>query len=190
MEITFINEHPNIYKKIVSEVDKHDALISCSDRVINKIIRKINRYIKEDESRAQHKYVLYRIITKEIAQAYKEKKKEHEVVPIHNLLHNDFGESLEYEPVDALASVEEPLLEKSSLNEKIRSLAATDSEKFVLNAWIEDKDRPDTDIARELALRFGGNSRSLRIWVQRFRTKCQERLEKECLAKNLLIKTA
>lgn len=190
MEITFINAHPNIYKKIVSEVAKHDALINCSERLINKIIRKIKKYIEDDESRAQHKYVLYRIITKEISQAYKERRKEHEVISIHNLLHNDFGESLEFEPVDALASVEEPMIEKSSVKERIRSLGATDSEKFILNAWIEDKDRSDVDIARELALHFGGNSRSLRIFVQRFRKKCRERLKEECLAKNLLIKTA
>lgn len=154
----------------------------------SRIHKQLEKYLLKFQDAHRHRNKLRQIVNDEIASSVKLYKLERTESFSGTCVVNDFGESLEFEPEDVLANVEEPMLEKSSISERIRSLAATDSEEFVLNAWIDEKS--DSEIARELALRFGGNSRSLRIWVQRFRTKCQERLEEECLENNLLIKTA
>ena len=153
----------------------------------DRIHKQLDKYLTKYEGAHKHRNKLRKIVNDEIASSEKLYRLERTETFSEISAVNDFGESIEYEPVDALASVEESVLEKSSVTERIRSLATTDSEEFVLNAWINGKS--DSEIARELALHIGGKSQSTRKTVQRFKTKCQKRLIEECLAKNLLIKT-
>lgn len=183
--LILVYKHKEALRYIRENVDRVSHVITNIEKLEKEIFYQVSKYLAlGKKSISQIRW----IVNREISSALKKFGKQDKINFSNILEENDFGESLEFEPEDVLANVEEPILEKSSIRERIRSLAATDSEEFVLNAWIDEKS--DSEIARELALRFGGNSRSLRIWVQRFRTKCQERLEEECLENNLLIKTA
>lgn len=189
MEKTFINEYPDIYINIIREVDKHSNLISCSDRVINKVIRRINRFFEKGRGTPNSFRAIQRIIRQEIHAAFFEKKKEHDAYVFSSMLvTNDYGESVEFEPKDLLAQGGETVLKNISLNEKIARLATDDRELVTLSSWA--KGLNDSQVSETLARHFGGKSESHRKFVRRFKVRCQERLEKECLAKNLLIKTA
>ncbi|RDV27747.1 hypothetical protein [Lysinibacillus capsici] len=185
-ELTIVYRNRYIMKYIQKKVSEVSHIITDTCKLEGRIYSQLASYYATGKRGYKHSCWL---VNREIKLAMNQYRKQN-VVPFDLLAvnKNDYGESFEFQPIDALASVEESVIELSSLNERIRSLAATDSENFVLNAWIDKKS--DSDIAKELALHFGGNSRSLRIWVQRFRTKCQDRLEKECVANNLLIKHA
>lgn len=184
-ELTIVYRDRSIMTYVQQKVSEISHIITNTCKLERRIYSQLAAYYATGKSGYRH---ACRLVNREIKLAMNQYRKQNTVSFDSIVSKNDFGESLKFEPRDALAGVEESVIEKSSLNEKIRSLAATDLEKFVLNAWIDKKS--DSDIAKELALHFGGNSRSLRIWVQRYRTKCQGRLEKECVANNLLIKHA
>lgn len=79
-----------------------------------------------------------------------------------------------FEITDDLAVVDDELM----VNERIASLAGDDSRrKFVLWAWSEGFFN-ESELATLLAQRFGGNARSHCRFIQRFRTECQEKLQR------------
>lgn len=81
-------------------------------------------------------------------------------------------ERMTWEPKDVLADVEGEVL----LKEKIALLAQDDPRKrTILEAWIRGCTN-DSDISTLLAQRFGGNARCHRIFIQRFRSRCQTQL--------------
>lgn len=176
MEV-LIKEYPNIFINVVEQVSKHTNLISCSERVIEKITRRIINYVDNDKSKITHKLVINRIIHREIAQAYTEKKKEIMSTSFINMSSDENNESLEFEPVDISTNVEHSVVEKTSIKEKLDNLSSNASELFVLNAWSQGFN--DTEISKELSSRFGGNPKSLRVWIQRFRTRCQRKLNEQ-----------
>ncbi|MGY3188756.1 hypothetical protein [Lysinibacillus sp. TE18511] len=128
------------------------------------------------------------LVDREIAKAKKEYGCQQATIFSNMSVTNDFGESLEFEPEDLLARGGETAVQNISLNEEIARLATDDRELATLNAWANGFN--DTQVSTTLASHFGGNKESHRKFVRRFKVKCQERLEKECLAKNLLIKTS
>lgn len=83
---------------------------------------------------------------------------------------NREGVDLEFE--DDLAVVDSSY----SLNERIAILADGDSRKLaILSEWT-NPDPNDSNIAKLLAQRHGGNSESHRKFINRFRTRCQQAL--------------
>ena len=77
-----------------------------------------------------------------------------------------------WEPKDVLVDVEGDVL----LKEKVALLAQDDPRKrTILEAWIRGCTN-DTDISTLLAQRFGGNAKCHRIFIQRFRSRCQSQL--------------
>lgn len=77
-----------------------------------------------------------------------------------------------WEPEDVLANVEGKVL----LKEKVALLAQDDPRKrTILEEWIRGCTN-DTDISTLLAQRFGGNAKCHRIFIQRFRSRCQSQL--------------
>lgn len=171
----FIQEHPNVYQKVVYEIDKYDQLINCSKRLELKIVRRLDKYIGTSIEKAKHNYVIYKIITSEISQAFKEKKKEHHSILFSTLAIDDFGESVEYNPEDTYtARVDSKVIGLDEALKKTVLLAKDDLELFTLNAWYQGYN--DSEIAKVLAHRFNKNASSCRIRIQRFREKCQSKL--------------
>lgn len=85
---------------------------------------------------------------------------------------DDEGSKSDFQLVDVLADVESEVL----ANEKVALLARGDSRnKTILLAW-KNGFNNDTQLARHLAILYGGNVRSITRYIQRFRIKCQERL--------------
>lgn len=83
---------------------------------------------------------------------------------------NREGVDLEFE--DDLAVVDRNI----SLNERIALLAEGDSRRFtILSEWTNPEPN-DSNIAKLLAQRHGGNSESHRKFINRFRTRCQQAL--------------
>ncbi|WP_077736248.1 MULTISPECIES: hypothetical protein [Bacillus] len=77
-----------------------------------------------------------------------------------------------WEPED----VSENVVGKVLLKEKVALLAQGDPRKrVILEAWIRGCTN-DTDISTLLAQRFGGNAKCHRIFIQRFRSRCQSQL--------------
>lgn len=82
----------------------------------------------------------------------------------------DEGQAVEYEPRDDLAIVGSGRLE---LKETITLLAKSDRRReLILTEWMNGNTN-DTDISDTLARVLGGQARSHRIFVQRFRTECR-----------------
>lgn len=78
-------------------------------------------------------------------------------------------EIVEFDVEDRLATVDSNLL----LNEKIASLAGSDSRKLaILNLWTQPN-TTDSHIAHLLAQMFGGNAESHRRYVNRFKSQCK-----------------
>jgi hypothetical protein len=92
--------------------------------------------------------------------------------PVEAMTNND-DEEFTFDIKDVLANVEDEVLQ----NEKVALLAEGDSRKLaILKAWSNERTYNDSDLAKSLAEQLGGSSESHRIYIQRFRIKCQESL--------------
>lgn len=85
---------------------------------------------------------------------------------------NEEGSNQEFPLHDVLADVESEVIVK-----EIAVLLAEDDQRKLatLNFW-KDGLNNDSRISELLAYRFGGNAKSHRIFVQRFRSHCQKQL--------------
>ncbi|SCA85314.1 hypothetical protein [Bacillus glycinifermentans] len=95
----------------------------------------------------------------------------------HNLRNDVAIESVNeeetvWEPVDVSANVVGEVL----LKEKIALLAQGDPRKKTILAIWSRGCTNDSEISSLLAKRFGGNPESHRIFIQRFRSRCQSQL--------------
>lgn len=170
--LTIIYRDKSVMRYLREKVDQVSYAITYVDKLEKNIFEQLVSYYEANQKRSI-KRIKY-LIDREIVQALKRYSTEKIVVFSDMTSTDDFGESSFEEPEDMLARVSETVIDNISLKEKISGLASTDSERFVLNAWIEGLS--DKAIAAELALHFGGKASSKRIWVQRFRTKCQRKL--------------
>lgn len=74
-----------------------------------------------------------------------------------------------FEPTDVLANVESVL----EIKEAIALLAKGDRKRdLILTAWLNGSTN-DSELSNTLASVFGGQARSHRIFIQRFRIECQ-----------------
>lgn len=168
------------------KVDGVSHIITNTEKLEREIYSQLISYYKNREWLNRSR--IYRVVDREVKRALTQFGKQRSYF-FSNMSNSDgFGEPLEFEPIDLLAQVSETVVEKISLKEKIARLATDDRELVTLNAWANGFN--DTQVSTTLASHFGGNKESHRKFVRRFKVKCQERLEKEYFAKNLLIKTA
>jgi len=115
-----------------------------------------------------------RLVDREIKTA-KQRYGKQDVIMFSDLAVAKEGDvELEFEPESALAGVEETAIKNFSLNEMIAALASDDRERFVLKAWTHGYN--DSEISLALASQFGGNPKSLRVFVSRFKVRCRTRL--------------
>lgn len=158
-----------VYKK----VDEVSHLITNTEKLEDNIYQELKSYYRSREKRSI-KRIKY-IVDREISQAKKRYGKQNTIVFSDLAVANDYGESeLDFEPVDALAGVEDTAINKFSLIEKVTALASSDRELFVLKAW--SNGFSDSEISTALASRFGGNPNSLRVFVNRFKVRCRTQL--------------
>lgn len=184
--ILIIYEDRSVMSYIRRRIEEVNCLITNTQRLEGRIFKELESYYESTENRSI-KRIKY-IVNRAIVLAKKQYGTQRTAI-FSDLTNEDgFGESLEFEPEDLLAQGGETALQNISLNEEIARLATGDRELVTLNAWSNGFN--DTQVSMTLASHFGGNKESHRKFVRRFKVKCQERLEKECLAKNLLIKTA
>lgn len=169
--LTIVYENKKALKYLRERVDGISWKVTNTEKLEVSIIKQLASYLLLGNS--NFTTIKYRV-DREIKKALKQYRTE-QVVLFSTLAHpDDYGESSEFEPQDVLANVEDAVIQKSSLHEKIIGLASDDREFFTLNAWSNGDN--DAEISRSLADLFGGNSNSHRRFIQRFREKCQRKL--------------
>ncbi|MCY7954734.1 hypothetical protein MOB72_08200 [Bacillus licheniformis] len=152
-----LNESRKIAHKVVD-------VTSFEQECYHYIGAALDRY--KDNGR-EKKALIQRII-REVRNRFLDRRKVKESISIESMYENDSV----WEPEDVLANVEGEVL----LKEKIALLAQDDPRKrTILEAWIRGCTN-DSDISTLLAQRFGGNAKCHRIFIQRFRSRCQSQL--------------
>jgi len=170
-DITVVYKHKDALEYLRTCVNQVTHLVVNTEKLEARIFKQLADYLstgKKSFARIRH------IVNRDVDLALKQFRKEKACTFNRLSSENDFGESLEFEPQDILANVEDAVIEKSSINEKIAGLASDDRELFTLNAWIDGKD--DVTIAKALASLYGGKSEGHRTFIKRFRTRCQRKL--------------
>lgn len=170
-EIKIVYENKRALSYLRKRVEDVSSAITNTEKLEASIFAQLTDYLATGSSNFRRiKYLVDREIKRALNQYRTEK-----VVLISTLSSSDdFGESSEFDPQDVLANVEDAVVQKSSLHEKIAGLASDDREFFTLKAWSNGSN--DAEISRSLADHFGGNSNSHRRFIQRFREKCQRKL--------------
>lgn len=172
-KLKIIYQETWIVQYVHRKVDEVSHLITNTEKLEDNIYKELKSYFRSREKRSI-KRIRY-IVDREISQAKKRYGKQNTIVFSDLAVANDNGESeLDFEPVDALAGVEDTAINKFSLMEKVTALASSDRELFVLKAW--SNGFSDSEISSALASRFGGNPNSLRVFVNRFKVRCRTQL--------------
>ena len=173
--VEFLRKYPQIYLKVSEVVDDSHGMENCADRVIRKTLERIEKAIDKGKLKSNNyvrmKYLAYR----EIIQARKERKLEIESDYIDDLAVVDKGgDEYDFEIVDEITNVENLVVgddEQERVQKTIATLACNDRERFALNLWA--KGLNNTQIASGLASRFGGKAASYRVWLTRFKERCE-----------------
>ena len=177
MNIEFINKYPEVYRRVADMVDNSPGLELCAERVIAKILRRLDKHFKAGWIKSSKSYRISKITKDEIGQAYKEKKAEIDYCRFDDLaVVKSDGELFEYQAQDVLANVEDKIFgtEDDEYIEKTTALLAKNSrEAFALKAWALGQS--STDIAQELALLYGGKVSTYKVWLTDFKTRCKRR---------------
>lgn len=141
--------------------------ITNLDLVETRIFQQLEKYYSLDTPRSLRR-IKY-LVDREIASAKKLYK------PQNSKLFTDMEEYEVNSFEDIHVNPEKKIVEQDALQRKINAISTCEEETYVLNAWAEGC--KDVEIAQEIADKFGGNPKSRRIWVQRFKKKCQQRLQ-------------
>lgn len=172
-KLKIIYQETWIVQYVQRKIDDVSHLITNTEKLEDNIYEELKSYFRSREKRSIKR--IKHIIDREINQAKKRYGKQKTIVFSDLAVANDNGESeLDFEPVDALAGVEDTAINKFSLMEKVTALASSDRELFVLKAW--SNGFSDSEISLALASRFGGNPNSLRVFVNRFKVRCRTQL--------------
>jgi len=162
-----------VVRYVQRKVDEVSHEISNTEKLENAIYKQLERYFGSQPKRSIKR--IRHLVDREISQARKRYGKQNTILFSDLAVANDSGETeLEFEPKDALASVEETALNNSSFTEKVTALASSDRELYVLKAWAHGA--TDSEISLALASVFGGNPKSLRVFVNRFKSRCRAQL--------------
>jgi len=141
-------------------------------------IRQIEKALHNfDTKRGKLKTLIVGVILKEKADYLARRTRKLVPITLDKPIYIDKdGDEVEFEVEDVLANVEDGIIERESVNEKVALLAKGDSRRMaILNAWA-DGEFNDLELSRVLAHSFGGQENTHRKFIQRFRIECQERL--------------
>lgn len=158
-----------------------DEIQKSSDEVLLKqlnpglfekrVISKITKYITENTKRRKHRRYIIKMIKRE-CKDFIESRQDNKVYNFSSIYEKDEdGNEQYFEPPDVLADVEDEIMAK-----EMAALLAQDSRsEIILDAWLLGNTN-DTEVSRILADTLGGNSKSHRIYIQRFKKQCREKL--------------
>lgn len=154
-------------------VDSITHQITDTSKVERRVLIKVGRYLSLQDSNKNNKKHILRLIFREVNDSLKRNRREYAEHLADLTTQDEEGQDIEYEPEDVLANVGSAGLE---IKETITLLAKDDRRrKTILNEWMNGNTN-DMDISRILADSLGGQARSHRIFIQRFRIECQEQL--------------
>lgn len=175
--ISFINKYPEVYRRVADMVDSSQGLELCAERVISKILRKLEKKFDEGVIGTHSKFRITQITKMEIGQAYKEKKAEIESCHYDDLaIVRSDGETIEFQAEDVLANVEDKIFgteDDEYIEKTIALLAKNDRESHALKGWalgLKSK-----EIAEELAFLFGGKVSTHMVYLTDFKARCKRR---------------
>jgi|SRR5699024_6098210 len=159
--------------RIYRESDKLLDKITDTTRFEDRCIKDIGEYLSLDEGNVRNKDHLVWLIKRKVKEATDNYKKEDNEYFSDVVSMEAFDEEVEFEPQDVLANVEEEVMAKETA-----ALLAQDDcrDKAILNYWLIGNTN-SAHISRSLARTFGGNDKSHRVYVHRFRESCRNQLE-------------
>lgn len=162
-----------VMSSIRRAIDSVAHQITYTNKVERRILSRVGRYLAEDENHKNNRRYIGRMIYQEISAALKRNSREYAEYTEDLSACNEEGQTIEYEHLDVLANVGSGRLE---IKETITLLAKDDRRrKLILTEWMNGNTN-DSDISSILADTIGGQARSHRIFVQRFRIECREQL--------------
>lgn len=152
--------------------------ITNTNNVERRAIIQVGKYLAKDEKNKNNKKYILRIIYREVNQALQRNRREYAEHLADLATCDDEGQAIEYEPEDVLADINSAELE---IKETITLLAKDDRRRTtILTEWMNGNTN-DTDISSILADTLGGQARSHRIFVQRFRIECRTELTAQAI---------
>lgn len=169
--LTTVYEIPWLIEHIHSECDRSSAV--NSDKLEDRVIASIASYLGKNEQNTRNKAFLFREVKRLVSREEKNYRREQAAYFADMITANDDGEETEFEPVDVLANVEARIIEREEVKTTVDLLAQEDRrKKIVLTAWAEGI-ADATYISDTLASVLGGNAASHRVFIQRFKKKCE-----------------
>lgn len=165
----------NVYKQrwLLDFINEQvsNSHITNQYKLEERIHKRLERYLESVNGSHDHRGKLRKIVLEEIIEVSRSYRKERtDTFSSLSVESKDFGESLEFEPRDDLAVIDDRLL----VNEIIARLATGDQEKVVLTEW--SKGIKDSAIASTLARLFGGKEDTHARNIRRFRKKFRAQL--------------
>lgn len=167
-----VYNEPQLIRYVRAQVDSVAHLVTNTEKLEAAIYKQLGNYYALPRNNISI-YWARRLVDREVKRAKERYGKQNSVLFSDLAAATDGYSEIEYDPIDALASVEESVID-NLIKEKVTALARDDKEMFVLKAWSIGYN--DSEISRALASRFGGNPNSLRVYVNRLKEKCQKRL--------------
>lgn len=152
--------------------------ITDTARVERRVMTRVGRYLSLEDGNKNNRRHMRRLIYREINDALNRNRREYTEYLADLTSNNEEGQAIEYEPQDDLAIVGSEQLE---IKETITLLAKDDRRrKMILTEWMSGNTN-DSNISSILADALGGQARSHRIFVQRFRIECRAALTAQAI---------
>lgn len=171
-------KHPGIIKEVFDSVGRVASQVTNTARLESDILNDIGGYILKHPDNYRKKRYIRRIIHSKISVAKRRNRLELASFLIDEATEDNEGQAIEYEPEDVLANVASAELE---IKETITLLAKDDRRRTtILTEWMNGNTN-DTDISSILADTIGGQARSHRIFIQRFRIECRTELTAQAI---------
>lgn len=170
-KLTTAYQLPWLIDCIFRECEKTD--VAKMDKLEKRVIKEIDSFLAKFPDRAQNRALMKRKVRRHVA-GYKALYAQEQYSVFSNMVTNDEeGAEQQYEPADVLANVEGSVIDAVETKRTIDLLAQADRRKeLVLTAWAEGI-ADASYISDTLASVLGGNAASHRVFVQRFKKKCE-----------------
>ena len=162
---------------VYKESDKLRNILTDQTVFESRCIRKLGNYLSKDQANIKNKRYLKRIIKEEASDVIARYKNENYQIFTEMITEDSQGNVVEYEPKDVLADVEGSIIAK-----EMTALLAQDDHRTeaILIGWL-DGTTNTAEISRTLARSFGGNPKSHRIAIHRFKNICRKQIQRDFL---------
>lgn len=171
--ILIVYKNDWIIKRVYEVSDRIRFKVVDQTKFEDRCIKRLANYLSADESNKHNRMYIERLIQEVAAAELKRNKKEYAELFSDFATENNEGDSeIDFDPIDVLADVESEVVAK----EMVDLLAQDDlRNKMILEYWLLENTNTAL-ISRSLARAFGGNDKSHRVHVYRFRESCRNQL--------------